>query len=167
MTTQTDATPRADGFRHRTTLQVRFGDLDAFGHVNNAVFATYVEVARIRYLLDVLRPDGPFDSMPLILARLAIDFRSPIMFGETVEVATRVDHVGRSSFAMSHRMTAGPEARLVGDVATVLVAYDYAAARPMPVPDAWRRLLADFEGRSMDLPSAPDASRRVTAGTPT
>jgi acyl-CoA thioester hydrolase len=150
VTNQTDATTRPVEFRHRTTIQVRFRDTDAFGHVNNAVFSSYVELARIRYLLDALQPDGGFDRMPLILARAEIDFRSPIQFEEEVVVETRVDRIGRTSFAMSHRMHAGPAGRLVGEVATVLVAYDYGAARPMPVPDAWRRQLAAYEGRALD-----------------
>ncbi|HUH16545.1 MAG TPA: thioesterase family protein [Methylomirabilota bacterium] len=131
-----------DEFRHRTSVQVRFRDIDAFGHVNNAVFFSYVELARIRYLLDVLKPDQPFDRLPLILARVELDFRSPITFGEEVSVETRVDRVGRTSFAMSHRMTAGPEGRLAADVQTVLVTYDYETARPMPVPDEWRARMA-------------------------
>lgn len=139
-----------DQFRHRTTLQVRFRDIDAFGHVNNAVFFSYVELARIRYLLEVLQPDQPFDRLPLILARVELDYRSPIQFGEEVVVETRVERIGRTSFAMSHRMTASPEGRLVGDVQTVLVTYDYETARPIPVPDAWRARLASHEGRSLE-----------------
>ena len=148
-----------DAFRHRTTLQVRFRDIDAFGHVNNAVFFTYVELARIRYLLDVLRPDQPFERMPLILARVELDYRSPIAFGEEVEVETRVDRIGRTSFAMSHRMTAGPDGRLVGDVQTVLVTYDYESARPFPVPDEWRRHIAEHEGTTFET----DAPRPESA----
>jgi len=151
-----------DEFRHRTTLQVRFRDIDAFGHVNNAVFLSYAELARIRYLLDVLRPDQPFDRLPLILARVELDFRSPIQFGEEVLVETRVDRVGRTSFAMSHRMTAGAEGRLVGDLQTVLVVYDYRAARPMPVPGAWREAFAAQEGPSLEA----DAPRREPAAAP-
>jgi acyl-CoA thioester hydrolase len=146
-----------DDFRHRTSLQVRFRDIDAFGHVNNAVFFTYVELARIRYLLDVLQPDQPFDRLPLILARVELDFRSPIQFGEAVVVTSRIDRVGRTSFSMSHRMTAGSEQRLVGDVQSVLVTYDYGAARPMPVPTEWRRRFAAHEERSFDT-DAPRAS---------
>jgi len=147
----------SDDFRHRTTLQVRFRDIDAFGHVNNAVFFSYVEQARIRYLLDVLHPDMGFDRLPLILARVELDYRSPLMFGEEVTVETRVDRVGRTSFAMGHRMTATPDERTVGDVRTVLVTYDYAVARPMPVPDGWRERFATHEGRSFDPET--DASR--------
>lgn len=148
-----------DEFRHRTTLQVRFRDIDAFGHVNNAVFFSFVELARIRYLLDVLQPKTTFDRLPLILARVELDFRSPIQFGEDVVVETRVESVGRTSFAMSHRVTAGPERRLAGDVQTVLVTYDYAAARPIPVPDDWRARMGEHEGRSL----SPDAARPATA----
>lgn len=163
MTNQSDASPRDGEFRHRTSCEVRFRDLDAFGHVNNAVFSTYVELARIRYLLDVLQPERPFERMPLILAHLAIDFRSPIQFGEAVVIETRVTEVGRSSFAMRHRMTA--DGRLAAELETVLVAYDYATARPMPVPDAWRERLAAHEGRSLDR-QRTDA-RPVPAGSPT
>ena len=150
-----------DAFRHRTTLQVRFRDTDAFGHVNNAVFASYSELARVRYLIDVLQPTGPFNRMPLILARIALDFRSPIEFGDEVVVETRVDRIGTSSFDMSHRMVAGPDARLVADVETVLVTYDYENARPMPVPGDWRERIESFERRS----AATDAPRPRAAAT--
>ena len=149
----------SDDFRHRTTLQVRFRDIDAFAHVNNAVFFSYVEQARIRYLLDVLQPGVDFDRLPLILARVELDYRSPIAFGEDVTVETRVDRVGRSSFGMSHRMLAGPEGRLVGDVHTVLVTYDYSNARSMPVPEGWRERFAAHEGRT----SETDAPRPEAA----
>ena len=143
-----------DGLRHRTPLQVRFRDTDAFGHVNNAVFLSFLELARIRYLLDIVEPDEPFDQLPLILARVELDFRSPIQFGEQVEVATRVDRIGRSSIAMSHWMTAGTDHRLVGEAQSVLVTYDYAIARPMPVPDEWRRRIGEYEGRPLETDTA-------------
>ena len=151
-----------DDYCHRTTLQVRFRDIDAFGHVNNAVFFSYVELARIRYLIDVLRPDQPFERLPLILARVELDYRSPITFGEEVLVETRVEHIGRASFGMSHRMTVTADDRLVGDVQSVLVTYDYAAARPMPVPDDWRRLLGQYEGRSFDAGASRPATTAAT-----
>jgi acyl-CoA thioester hydrolase len=148
-----------DAYRHRTNLQVRFRDIDAFKHVNNAVFFSYVEQARIRYLLDVLRPDRPFDRLPLILARVELDYRSPITFGEEVEIETRVDRIGRSSIAMSHRMTAMPEDRLAGDVHSVLVTYDYESATPMPVPDDWRDAIGRYEQRTFEA----DAPRQSAA----
>ncbi|HYP23697.1 MAG TPA: thioesterase family protein [Actinomycetota bacterium] len=149
----------ADAFRHRTALDVRFSDIDAFGHVNNAVFFSYAEQARIRYLLDVLQPDAPFDRLPLILARIELDFRSPIFFGDALTVETRVHRIGRTSFEMSHRMTAGTEGRLVGDVGSVLVTYDYDRSEPIPVPAPWRQAMAAHEGHSLDS----DGPRRAVA----
>jgi acyl-CoA thioester hydrolase len=147
-----------DEYRHRTSVQVRFRDIDAFGHVNNAVFFTYVELARIRYLLDVIKPPTRFDRLPLILARVELDFRSPIEFGEEVTVETRVERIGRTSFAMRHRMTAGPDGRLAGDVHTVLVAYDYGTARPIPVPDEWRAKIGQHEGRTCETAASQPAA---------
>ena len=142
-----------DSFRHRTRLEVRFRDIDAFGHVNNAAFVTFLEQARVRYLIDVLRVET-VQRLPLILAALQVDFRAPILFGHNVEIETRVDWIGNTSFSMSHRMTAGTEAaaaeRLVAEATTVLVAYDYATERPIRVPEPWREAFAAFEGRSLE-----------------
>ncbi len=136
-------------FRHRTRLDVRFRDIDAFGHVNNAVFSSYLEQARIGYLLDALESPR-FDRLPLILARVELDYRAPILFGDPIEVLTRVDWIGRSSIAMSHELHAAE--RLAAQASTVLVTYDYEIAKPMPVPDDWRRRFAAVEGRSLERP---------------
>ena len=142
-----------DSFRHHTRLEVRFRDIDAFGHVNNAAFVTYLEQARIRYLIDNLEIETP-QHLPLILAAIQVDFRAPILFGQEVVIGTRVDWIGNTSMSMSHRMTAGTEAdganRLVAEAATVLVAYDYATERPIRVPEPWRAAFAQYEGRSLE-----------------
>lgn len=151
-----------DDFRHRTPLQVRFRDIDAFGHVNNAVFFSYVEMARIRYLLDVLEVEADFSTLPLILARVELDFRSPVFFGDELEVGTRVDRIGRTSFSMSHRVTAGPDRRLVADVSTVLVTYAYDSASPIPVPDEWRARMSAYEGRGLETDAPPARAAAAT-----
>ena len=87
-----------DDFRHRTRVEVRFRDIDAFGHVNNAVVASYLELARIRYLVDVLQVE-PIGVMPLILAHISIDYRSPIFFSDT-RGRSRVDWLSTTSIGM-------------------------------------------------------------------
>jgi acyl-CoA thioester hydrolase len=141
-----------DEFRHRTTIDVRFRDIDALGHVNNAVFFSYVEQARVRYFTEVLGLNVT-ERFPLILAHASIDFASPILLGERVEVATRVDWIGESSFAMSHQVRVGDDRRQAARSRTVIVAYDYGVARPMPVPDAWRGAMVAYEGRSLERPA--------------
>ena len=147
-----------DEFRHRTRLEVRFRDIDAFRHVNNAAFFTYIEEARIRYLCDLLEIEA-VERLPMILAAVQIDFKSPILYGQEVEIGTRVDWVGNTSFSMSHHLTASPQARVVAEAATILVAYHYETEAPMPVPDAWRTAFAGWEGRDLARPAQAVAAK--------
>ena len=143
-----------DEFRHRTRLEVRLGDLDPFGHVNNAVIATYVEQGRVLYLRDVLGTGVDPVSMPFILARLEIDYLSQVMFTDAVEVGSRVDWIGRTSIGMSHLLI-NQEARELARSVAVLVAFDYDVEKPMPVSDTWRAVMVAHEGRPLDRPVAP------------
>ena len=120
-------------FVHRET--VRFRDLDAMGHVNNAVFATYLEQARIAFL----SPNGA-QVEDMILARLEIDFRSPAEVGETIEITVTPTRVGTKSFDLEYVVRAGD--RVVAEAKTVLVAYDYAHARSVEIPNQWKERLA-------------------------
>jgi acyl-CoA thioester hydrolase len=142
-----------DDFRHRTRVDVRFRDIDAFGHVNNAVVSSYIELARIRYLVDVLQVE-PIGVMPLILANISIDYRSPIFFQDTVEIGSRVDWLGSTSIGMSHELNAAADGRELARSSSVLVTYDYEQSRPMRVPDDWRATLAAYEGHALERPVA-------------
>ena len=91
-----------DGFRHVTPINVRFRDLDMFGHVNNTVILTYVETARVQYLvhLDIRPPRANWQDVAFILAHLSCDFRKPIFYGQQVEVGSRITKIGRTSLRM-------------------------------------------------------------------
>ncbi|HEY4768293.1 MAG TPA: thioesterase family protein [Candidatus Limnocylindria bacterium] len=141
-----------DDFRHATHVQVRLGDLDPFGHVNNAVVATYVEQGRVLYLRDVLGTGADPVSMPFILARLEIDYLEQTLFDDPVEVGTRVDWIGRSSVHMSHLLT-GRDGRELARSEAVLVAFDYEIEKPVPVSEVWRAAMATYEGRSLERPA--------------
>jgi acyl-CoA thioester hydrolase len=124
-------------FVHRE--RVRFRDVDAMGHVNNAVLATYVEQARIEYLRHLGVLDGPL-FMGMILARLEIDFLAPTQPGGEVEVGVRASRSGNKSFQLDYELRQGE--RGIARASTVLVAYDYERAQSMPLPDEWRERLA-------------------------
>ncbi len=113
---------------HRDT--VRFRDCDAMGHVNNAVYSTYLEEARIGVLGDLI---------DFILARVEIDFRSELRAGEDVEVRTRCSRIGTKSFDLEHEITA--DGRVVAEGKSVLVSYDYERGESVPVPDELRERL--------------------------
>jgi acyl-CoA thioester hydrolase len=110
--------------------RVRFRDCDAMGHVNNAVYSTYLEEARI----GVLGGLGAF-----ILARVEIDFRAELRAGEEVEVRTRCPRVGKKSFDLEHVISAN--GRVVAEARSVLVSYDYERGESVPVPDDLRARL--------------------------
>jgi acyl-CoA thioester hydrolase len=111
--------------------RVRFRDCDAMGHVNNAVFSTYLEEARIGVLGGLA---------PFILARVEIDFRSQLRAGEEIEVATRCSRIGTKSFDLEHQIRA--DGRVVAAAKSVLVAYDYRREESVPLPDEVKRRLA-------------------------
>jgi acyl-CoA thioester hydrolase len=135
-----------EGYRFVLPREVEFRDIDAAGHVNNAVYLTYLETARIKYLVDVLGAEFAYE-LALILARIAVDFRSPARFPETLEIGTRVTRMGTASFDMEHEIRGG-DTRLVLEASSVLVAFDYQANAPMAVPDDWRARLDAYEERS-------------------
>jgi acyl-CoA thioester hydrolase len=120
-----------DGFPFLRRERVRFRDCDAMGHVNNAVFSTYLEEARI----DVLGGLRPF-----ILARVEIDFRSQLRAGEEIEIGTRCSRIGTKSFDLEHQIRA--DGRVVADACSVLVAYDYETESSVPLSEELRERLA-------------------------
>lgn len=135
-----------DGFRHTYALEVRFRDLDALGHVNNAVYFTYLETARVDYIRRVIYddPQRGVEQMGLILAEIGCTFRRPIFLGQRVLVGTRVVALGRSSYTIENQIAADGE--LVATGRAVAVHYDYAAGRSAPIPDAIRERIMQFEG---------------------
>jgi acyl-CoA thioester hydrolase len=124
-------------FVHRET--VRFRDLDPMGHVNNAVFLTYVESARVAFLRH-LGAAPTLEDMGIIVARVEIDFRAPVRLGDEVEISAHVTRFGDKSFDLAHELRV--DGSIVAEARTVLVTYDYSKRRPVPIPDAWREKLA-------------------------
>jgi acyl-CoA thioester hydrolase len=132
-----------NGFKLVVPVQVRFRDIDAFGHVNNAVYLNYCEQCRFAYFRQFGYAARAGD-LPLILARAEVDFRYPARLEQEVRVGGRTVQLGEASFAMEHRIEA--DGVLAAEVKVVLVSYDYETARPAPIPDEMRRLIAEFEG---------------------
>ncbi len=153
--TPEDGRDLSGDFAHRVSMDVRFADTDAMGHVNNAVYLTYCEMARIRYWSDVTGEPvaaGHEGAESLILAEARITYRAPVFHTETVTVETRATHIGRSSFTLEHRLTScapGGSPRLVALSESVMVRYDYRTDRPAPLSDAFIRAIETFEGRSL------------------
>ena len=129
------------------------------GHVNNAVYLTYCEMARIRYWSDVTgeslaaRHHG---SESLILAEARITYRAQVFHTDVVTVETRATRIGRSSFVLEHRLTAGepgaPPPRLVAVSESVMVRFYYTVGRPAELDARFVEAIEGFEGRRLRDP---------------
>ena len=132
-------------FRHEVDVQVRYGDVDMLGHVNNANYITYVEEARIQYARDVFGWDGQPSTLGLIVARISIDYLQPLYSGQVIRTYTRCTRLGNKSFDLAHRMVRVTDEATAASVETTLVAYDALAESSHPVPDRFRQGIINFE----------------------
>lgn len=122
-------------------IGVRFRDIDALGHVNNAVYATYLETARVGYFRDVI--DASLVTNGTVIARLEIDFRRPIELDESVTVRLTVGDLGRSSIPMSYEVVA--DAEVAATAESVQVVYDNERGETTSIPPRWRERIEAFE----------------------
>lgn len=128
-------------FRHR--LDVRFRDCDPMGHVNNAVYLTYLEQARFAHWRAVWGVDFeglPADAPGVILARVEIDYRRQAKYGDVLEVRISLERIGRTSFSYGYQVVDQDDA-VVADAKSVQVMYDYTAGRPVPLSDEMKARL--------------------------
>ena len=121
------------------TERVRFRDLDPMGHVNNAVFLTYIESARVAFLQH-LGAAPTLEDMSVIVARIEIDFRAPVGLGDDVDISVRASRFGGKSFDLDHELRVDGE--VVAEAKSVLVAYDYGTGQAIELPEEWREKLA-------------------------
>jgi acyl-CoA thioester hydrolase len=131
------------GYGYEIDIDVRFRDIDAMGHVNNAVYATYLEQARVSYIEDVV--DEPLMTTDGVVADLHIDFERPIDWGESVTVGVRAGELGTSSIPLAYEIRAEGDLAATGE--TLMVVFDPEAGEPRPIPDAWRERIIEHEGR--------------------
>lgn len=134
-------------FRHSTPLQIRFADLDSLNHVNNANYLTYMELARIFYLEEVLAMKMN-ERYSVILAKATVEYRRPIHLGDDIRVYTRCSRIGTKSFDLEYELRktdASGNQTVMAVGHTVMVAYDYESNLPVAVPDSWRQNLVIFD----------------------
>ena len=123
-----------------TSVQVRWGDMDAMGHVNNAVYLAYFETAREPWF-EAAGIDE--DTTPFVLRRIEIDYRSQLTFADgAVRVVVSLAGVGTSSLTTAEQMFAVSDGRLVAEARAVAVCLDGAGTGSRPIPDELRERLA-------------------------
>lgn len=124
-------------FTVSTDVQVRFRDTDAMGHVNNAVYLSYLEIARVEYWR-TLTKKRDWKSLDIIVARVEIDYRAPATVDTELVVWVRTSELKRSSFVMDYRVEEKGTGRLIAQARTVQACFDYKTGKVQRIPEAVR-----------------------------
>lgn len=134
-------------FKHISEIQLRFADMDSLGHVNNANYLTYLELARCNYLNEVLHIPVDFSDLSVILAKAELDFIKAVKFGDKLEIACACTKIGTKSFELSYQIVQKnkAESELVLKAKTILVAFNYPENATTEIPKNWRNALTNYE----------------------
>ena len=141
----TPMTENLSKYKYKTPIAIRFSDMDAYGHVNNAVYLTYFEVARSHYWKDVAKWD--WNESGVILGRSEINYLKPIVMHDEIACYVRVTRIGNSSFDVMHVLVKitpeGEEICTTGK--TVCISYDYTANKSVTIPATQRQRMIDYD----------------------
>lgn len=119
-------------FQFNTPIEIRFSDLDAYGHVNNALFFTYLETARVK-LFQQHFGDFLGNELMFLVVRAECDYRLPIELNDQLQITVSIEEVRYSSFNFSYQMHNGA-GKIFAEAKTVMVCYDPEIKKPVAIP---------------------------------
>lgn len=139
----------AKDFRFFHLQEVRYGDIDAQRHLNNACYFTFMEQARIHYLMALeLWDGGDFERVGIILAEQKCTYLQPILFGQSIRVGVYISRMGNKSFTMDYIFLDAENDDPLALATSVQVTYDYQLQKSIAIPEKWRRAIEDYEAGS-------------------
>lgn len=133
-------------YHHRLPVQIRFNDVDRYGHVNNNAYFAYYDLGKEEYLSHVLCKDYRAGSVVPVIANINADFISPIFYGDEIVIETRVSHIGNRSFTLDQRAVNVKTGQTVCHCTTVMVCFSLETQTAADMPEAYRKAINDFEG---------------------
>ena len=135
-------------FKFFHLIEVRYGDLDPQGHVNNAKHLTFFEQARIAYMIELglFTKDQSFMEIGVILADVHITYHAPIYFGEHIKVGVHAMKLGNKSMTWEQNIVDAETGRALAKGELVVVTYDYKTEKTISIPREWREKFQAFEG---------------------
>jgi acyl-CoA thioester hydrolase len=139
-------------FRFYCPIEVRYGDLDPQGHVNNAKHLTYFEQARVQYMVELrlFTKDQSFMEIGVILADVHITYFEPIYFGQSIKVGVHVAKLGMKSMTWEQNIVDVDTGKELAKGEVVVVTYDYKEEKTIPIPPEWREKIMEFEGLKVE-----------------
>ena len=144
---------RMSEFRFFHPIEVRYGDLDPQGHLNNAKYLTYFETARINYFvhLGLFKPGQSFMDVNVIMAEARVTFLKPVQFGMPIKVGVHIGKIGNKSMTVEQNIVNAETNEVMATGQVILVAFDYHTNTTRSVPDEMREAISDFEGLSESM----------------
>lgn len=134
-----------DHFKYKTSIELRFADIDMLGHVNNATYFTYMEIGRTKYWKHAINWD--WKKTGVVIGQASIDYIAPIYLEDKVSMYVRTSRLGSTSFDLEYLIvkTVNGAEITCSKGKTVCVAFDYQTKKPIPIPDTEREKMLLFE----------------------
>ena len=135
-------------FRFHHPIEIRYGDLDPQGHLNNAKYLTYFEQARIHYLikLGLFNKGQSFMDVGMIVADIHITFQTPACYADPIKIGVRTSKIGNKSMVLERCVMNADTGEMFAEGTVILVTFDYREHKTISVPDEWREKITSFEG---------------------
>lgn len=134
-------------------VQIRFNDVDQYGHMNNSSYFSIYDLAKTSYMREVFGGDD-WDGLGIVVANINADFLAPVFFSDELYIETKVVHVGHKSFTLLQRAVNKASGVLKCQCRTVMVGYDVATKEPVDLPLDFKRAICEYEGKTLEELSA-------------
>jgi acyl-CoA thioester hydrolase len=134
-----------DHFKYKTSIETRFADFDMMGHVNNAVYFTYMEMARTKYWKQAISWD--WQQTGVVIAQASLDYISPVYLQDSITMYVRTSRIGQSSFDLEYLLVKHVDGKeeVCSKGKSVCVAFNYATKKATPIPETERNKMISFE----------------------
>ena len=141
-------------YRHVMPVQIRFSDVDQYGHMNNSSYFSIYDLAKTSYMREVFG-DQNWNDVGIVVANINADFLAPVFFSDELYIETTVVHLGHKSFTLLQRAVNKASGVLKCQCRTVMVGYDMATKEPVELPDSFKQTICEYEGKPLEELSKP------------
>lgn len=130
-------------------VQLRFSDVDQFGHVNNSVYFSLYDLAKTTYVKDVFG-NISWDTTGMVVANINANFFSPVFFYDDIVIETAIVHIGNKSFTLLQRAVLATTGEVKCECRTVMVLYNINELKPIVIPQEYKDIVSKYEGKSLE-----------------
>lgn len=136
---------KPESFKTSLPIQIRFGDIDAMGHINNNIYFSYFDLGKTAYF-DLIRPMAvSWTEGLIVVAHVEVDFLSPIFYKEKIVVETKIKKLGEKSGVFLQQLRSVKNNEIKSRCESVFVAYNASTQSSMLIPDEWREVISSYE----------------------